>query len=103
VRKTQLSKLSVLLICFVLVSCSSCKDSFNWKPSPYVGDSLNSQIVRGDGSTLSCSEPRFNKIVCLDEKDISDLVIEISQHSKKAGKKAKKMLGRVKELQKKLE
>lgn len=101
-RKTLRLKLSVLLTSFLLISCSSCKDDFSWNPKPYVGDSLNSQIVREDGSSLRCDEPRFNKIVCLDEKDITDLVVEIAKHSKKAGKVAKKKLRRVKELQKKV-
>jgi len=93
----------VLLTSFLLlVSCSSCKDKFEWNPSPYVGDSLNSRIVREDGSSLRCDEPRFNKIVCLDETDITDLVTEIERINKKAGKKARKELRRVKELQKKV-
>jgi len=100
-KKTQRLGLSALLI-FSIVSCSSCKDEFNWNPSPYVGDSEQSRIVRADGSSLRCDEPRFNKIVCLDEKDTSDLVAEIRRINKKAGKVAEKHLKRVKDLQEKV-
>lgn len=101
-KKTLRLGLSAFLICLT-VSCSSCKDEFNWSPTPYVGDSDNQQIVREDGSTLRCDEPRFNKIVCLDEDDVSSLVAEIRRINKKAGKKAVKELQRVKRLQKKVE
>lgn len=102
-RKTLRLGLSVLLTSFLLISCSSCKDDFSWNPTPYVGVSDKQRIERADGSFLRCDEPRFNKIVCLDEKDITDLVTEIERINKKAGKRAKKELRRVKELQKKVQ
>ena len=95
-RKILSKGLGGLLICSILISCSSCKDSFKWNPKPYTGVSEKQHIIRADGSKLRCDEPRFNKIVCLNEVDLTSLVIEISRHNKKAGKKAKAILNKIK-------
>jgi len=60
----------------VILSLSSCT-SWDWEPDPYVGDSVNQLLVRESGETIQCNQPAFDRVVCLDEKDFSDLITEI--------------------------
>lgn len=89
---------TALIVCgiFLVVSCTSCK-KFSWSPSPYVGDSVNSQILRaGDGFTIKCDQPEFDRITCFDEEDIISLKNEIDKvNDKKANKKLKDLIKKV--------
>jgi hypothetical protein len=99
VRKTPKLERNVLLIfSALLVSCSSCKGKFKWDPKPYVGNSIDSTIIREDGRSLACNEPAFDRIVCLDEEDVASLAVEIDRHSAKAGKVVRKEIRKIKKL-----
>ena len=73
-KKTLNFGLKLSVICLV----SSC-GTFDWEPNPYTGNSLKQELVREDGSTISCAEPAFDRIVAFDEEDISALKTAIDQ------------------------
>lgn len=91
--KTQ--KIVLLPFVIFLVSCSSCK-SFKWEPQPYVGDSVNLQLVNAEGETVMCDQPSFERMTCFDEENIAELksAIDRINTSKKTKAKFKNLVDR---------
>lgn len=85
--------LSVLAICLIAVSCSSCRD-FDWEARPYIGDSKQERIVNTQGESVMCDQPVFDTFTCFDEDNIAELIAAIDglKLSKKNEKKVKEMI-----------
>lgn len=76
-----------LFAIFLTTSCASCKKDFDWSPRPYVGDSVNEQIVNGEGEVVTCSQPIFDQYTCFDPDNIAELKTAIDQVEKKSVRK----------------
>ena len=80
----------VVLVIFLTVSCSSCRD-FEWEARPYVGDSTSQSLINGNGESVRCDEPAFDEMTAFDADNMAELIAAIDQvnMSKKSKEKLK--------------
>lgn len=80
-------KSAPLLFVTFLVSCSSCK-RFNWDARPYVGNSVDQELVNAEGETVRCDQPAFDSFTCFDPENLAELKTAIDRiNSKKLREK----------------
>lgn len=73
----------------LLLSLTSCGEDFDWTPRPWVGDSVNQELINQQGEVIKTDEPRFDEMTCFDPANIAELRTAISQiENKKKRKKA---------------
>lgn len=94
-RKIQKNVLGVFAICLIASSCASCK-SFKWDARPYVGDSIEQQLINSKGEEIRCDQPAFDEMTCFDAENIAELKTAIDQvNNKKLRKKLQSSFSKI--------
>ena len=75
----QIRKLGLLGLGIFLVSCASCNQTFDWEPRPFVGNSIDQNIINAEGNVVACIEPRFDTYTCFDSQNIAELRTAIGE------------------------
>ncbi len=76
--QTAKAVLSVCLI-FCLVSCVSCKTTWDWEPDPWEASHLHKDLMNKDEKVCACSDICFDDFTCFPSENIKELKINIAR------------------------
>lgn len=84
---------------------TSCGNSFDWEPRPYVGDHVTQSLINGEGVTVNTDQPIFSTFTCFDSQNIAELRsaigqvnnAELKENAKKAAKTIDEKVWRAKD------